>query len=423
MPGLIDAVKTAVKDVTCFGASGADWVVGLLVDGGLPAEGILTEIQNFRGTTCNNNPSNIPDSVGESPGFSGGQCPSLYDNDVTVTYSRIGNPSQVFQATGQATGPIFSYDVVVTDLGGGSERVQVFAVTGSGNVLIGQSNVGSDIAIISTVIVDPSPVGGAPNNCGDPPTQLPQPISEHDDTIDVDYTDEDDNPVSLPNLPIRFFSPCINLDGVRIPFEITLPWGQKICGKIGFRPDLVNILEPAIDIDICPSVKEGYEDVNPDLSTFFEVSAPIGSGSQFPESSLDGTPPESFDPETTNPILGVTVASSLDGVSDYPQTPLLEMPGEDFPVPIIPRIGWVRFRGVAVTEVTSAQSFTERIDLEQVNQLVTCPWPHGAAEAEVHWEYPWSGTFRELRRKSCCDACASSDPRDGLPVVDRCRVD
>ena len=414
--GLVEGIKTAVREVTCAGSDAAGWVAGLLSEGGLPTDAILEEIQNFQSTTCNRNPNNLTDEVGIPPNFDGLQCPANYSVSVDIVQTSGGTELRRDQTITAGPGPVLS---IVPATNGSNPG---YTITYSGGVTFSRFaiNVGGTATLEN---ITGTRTDGGPDNCGDPEGQPPPPISEHDDTIDVDYDDDNGDPVSLTDLPIKFFPPCIYFDGVRIPFEVSLPWGGKICGKIGFRPDVVNIAEPEIDIDVCPDTKAGYDEANPDLRRFFEVSAPIGPGPSIPQPGFEGPPPTSFDPEQDLPILGVVIASSLDGVSDFPQTPLVDMPGEDYPIPIIPRIGWVRFQAIALTESSSAQGITERIDLGQADTFIGCPFPTGAASVEVHWEFPWTGSYRTLRRKTCCDLCAENDPRDGLPPVDRCRID
>lgn len=411
MGNLDDAIKEALTPLVCAGAAGGGWVAGLLARGGLPVTSIENAIKSFEARVCNKNPSDLTDSVGTPP-YEGGQCSGIqYRYDVVA----IASNGATVRSNGQ-----FAFGALGIPYPEGNT---VKLPVEDGNRILSYFNFVPGVVATSATLENVTRADNQPDTCGNPPTDI-DPIDEHDDEIDVDYTDENDNPVSLPDLPVRFFPPCIWFDGIRIPFEVQTPWGVPICGKIGLRPDVSNILEPDLDIDVCPDEKQRREDSVPEeVDRLFDISAPIGTGGTEPEADLAGTGTISFDPENDKPVLALLVKTSKSTNSGFTQTVISNGPNDQSPNLTVPRLGWVRWKMIANSEEGIFWDYSEPVDIVQVEQFFPCPWPDGAAGAEVTWLFPWDGTYREVRAKSCCGNCGSADPREDLPLSDRCRID
>ena len=416
--GLVEGVKDAVGDAVCFGLGGAGWVAKLLAGAGLPLDGIQESIDRQRAISCGEQPG-TGEPVGTQPNFTGGQCPG-------VPYRITGR----WRYPG-GVGGAFVYRTVAWDTTGkvrGIEerfierinRTDWYFVSDAGEFpAINDGIIANSQKPMTLYSVAVDRLDGQPDDCGDPEGDPPEGIEEHDDVLPpVTYPDKDGNPVSLPNLPVKFFKPCVNLDGVRIPFEVDLGF-TKICGKVGIGFDIADFdVSPNIDIDVCPSQKESLDIPQETLENYFELEL-VGDGSV--DSQLSGDLATAFDPDS-NKIMGVFVR----GVRDEPaasRATIVAKRDQSEANLLLPRIGQVVFECYADEEAAFQTGFTEPISIKNVQQFIPCPWTFGAVSVSVVWEDGWNGSYYIARRKSCCEACASADPNAGLDNYDRCRID
>jgi hypothetical protein len=432
MTTFLEGIQSGIKSGFCQSLKTGANFAGLFPQG-LGAATISDALNGAAGAICSAPPQSGGGSggggaggdwdinLGSEPTFSGGQCEGVTYTFGVVAYNYtnfVGEVTDVSSAgisgpfLGKITSAIVSVrsnppsplELIATIQHGGGEAIRI---------LNGQPLNMNSLNSFSFNF-PPSSAGG--QDCGDPPLTIP-PVEEIEETIDVDYDDDDGNPISLPDLPIKFFPPCINLDGIRIPFEIDTPFG-KICGKIGLRPDFANVLEPDIDIDLCPSQKEDLGLAESDIENYFEISPPVGSPVA---SDFDGTLTQNFDLESL-PIMGIFI-NSKNKFPRFEQT-ILGAPNDADPDLIIPNIGYVQFEYlIQISEGEYQSGFSADIPIKLSQQFIPCPFAFGAVGVRVFWRDNWEGNYRIARRKSCCDSCGSGSPQDALDKIDRCRID
>ena len=168
------------------------------------------------------------------PPFMGGQCPGLlYDFafQVTATDSDSGpQQSPPTPENGQALGPL---SVVPAELGG---QERGFSVLGQGGVLAAQRFVAANPIGLAFTLV-PTPAGGGPDNCGNPPPE-PQPYVPPPITTPITYVGGD-NITYNSNLTINLGLAYVdaNLD-VKVPVDINVDGTLDLSGEFNFSPSL-----------------------------------------------------------------------------------------------------------------------------------------------------------------------------------------
>lgn len=418
--GLVEAVKGGVGTVVCAGLGASSWVAGLLSDVGLPASGIQEAIDSQRAVGCGVDPSGLG-PVLPPPQFTGGQCETAYNASWRIivksrTSGAVQDPSSVNRNISPIQGAVTGYRFA--PVGEYPDGALEFL---SGDEVVLRSELGQffSFQIIEVIDLEFTRVDGLPDDCGDPESPTPPPIQEHDDVLPpITYPDKDDNPITLPDLPVKFFRPCVNLDGVRIPFEVDLGF-TKICGKVGIGFDIADFdVSPNIDIDVCPEQKKDVGIPRETVEEYFDLTL-VGSDDTTQE--LSGDLSSVFDPESPK-ILGVFIRarqinSSLSRVS------IVDRANPSEPKLLLPRIGEVTFECFADEKTIFETGFAEPIPIKNVQQFIPCPSPFGAVSVKVNWEDGWGGGYYEARRKDCCEACSKKDPNEGLDNWDRCRVD
>lgn len=263
-------------------------------------------------------------------------------------------------------------------------------------------------------------VDGLPDDCGSG-EPIVEPIEEYDDVIDdVPFDDEDGNPVNFPDLPIKWFPPCISLEGIKVPFEITTPLG-KICGQIIAKPDIKSGVRPKVDFDLCPSERQILEPALPEkIKDYFELSDDYGNVSApFPDGDYGSTPALQADNE--KPILGIFIECGTDGSEDGKATKIFNNDdSSDAPTLFVPRIGYVRFWMLAEREEADAVQWSLPIDIKQPRAFIPCPSPFGALAVDVQMLDGYAARYKVAKRKTCCEACEKFDPNAPNDALDRC---
>lgn len=424
MVTFLESAGRGVKNLFCSALKNGSNFAGLFPSG-LGADTIQSSLEGAYGNTCSPNPA-FPPQILTPPPYEGGQCPVTYNWQVSFSFTTSGG------AVGNRTFSRVINGPTLPSLAANYAQVNAtqWAVkSGDGFIWGGEqyplSSTFNGITFFGAAGWRPlnttgafQPMSTLTGDCStqDLPSSLPTPIDEFSDEIDIDYTDDDGNPVSIPSVPIKLFEPCINLDGIRVPFELDTPFG-KLCGKLGISGDIPNIVEPSIDIDLCPSQKEDLGLNTPELEDYFEVSNPIGTSVS---SEFDGVLNEDFDLEQL-PIMGVFVNSQ------YVEKPLSQTVLDQLgtkPNLIIPNIGYVIFQYLVPTSETTYESaFSAEIPVKITNQFIPCPYPFGAVGVQVRWSSNWEGNYRLAKRKSCCKNCSEGSAQEIVDKLDRCRLD
>lgn len=417
MVGFIESASGAVKNLFCDALRGGSNFVGLFPDN-LATDAITGVLDGASLNLCNRSGGTSGGGGAgsewgggvEPPPFEGGQCEGV-SYYVKVRYQTSGDIPRITPPSGNG--------VII---GGKIESTIVYpdgraGVLSSGGTFTQFVSFGNPALVLYFEIESIIRVDGLEDDCGNLPSDRPPSIEELDETIpEITYDDIDGNPITLPNVPIKFFKPCLNLDGARIPFEIDTPFG-KLCGKIGIAGDFPKGVEPSIDIDLCPSQKEDLGLNTPELEDYFEVSSPIGVNVT---SEFDGVLNEDFDLEQL-PIMGVFVNSQ------YEEKPLSQTVLDQLgtkPNLIVPNIGYVIFQYLVPTSETTYESaFSSEIPIKVTNQFIPCPYPFGAVGVQIRWSSNWEGNYRIAKRKSCCKNCSEGTPQEIVDKLDRCRLD
>lgn len=417
MRTLTEGIKDAVGSVFCASARAASGVGNLLSSLPITIDGIQTQIDRYRAFACGDDPMDSP-PVATPPPFTGGQCEGV----IYVVAMSINNVARsgtyIDSSTVRAvSGAVLGLEVVASAAGW---TVELVCNSGAVRLEVVNYGIAAWGQAPNAAITSVSRQDGGADNCGDPPLTRPEPVEEVDDELDITYDDPFGNPVTLPNVPIKFFKPCINLDGIRVPFELETPFG-KICGKVGVSPDFPDIIEPSIDIDLCPEQRKDLGYKEEEIKDFFDILEPIGDLSAPAVPSISGTLTENYDLESL-PILGAFVRGNPIDFGGN-KTIVLNDDGATNPNIVIPRIGSVFFEYLIKTESGYESAFSEDIPIKNANQFIPCPWVFGAVKVHFRREFNCKVAIVPVARKSCCSSCEGNDPNKGLDDLDRCRID
>lgn len=417
MGTITEGIKDAVGFVFCSQVRAAQGIAGLLASLPIVPSVVQDIADRYRAFACGDDPLNSA-PVGSPPPFTGGQCEGKF-YQVTIDHEvsdGAGNRlADVVLIVNSIPAPIS--DVAIGDaLGFAGSSLEV--THNQGTQVVASVGTNRLFTAINSIVV--SRQDGLPDDCGDLPPSLPEPVEEVEDELDIVYDDPFGNPVNIPNVPIKFFKPCINLDGVRVPFEVDTPFG-KICGKVGISPDFPDIIEPSVDIDLCPEQRRDLGYKEEEIKDFFDILEPIGDLSAPAVPSISGILTENYDLESL-PILGVFVRGNPIDFGGN-KTIVLNDDGATNPNIVIPRIGSVFFEYLIKTEGGYESAFSEDIPIKNANQFIPCPWIFGAIKVHFRREFNCKVAIVPVARKSCCDSCKGSDPNKGLDDLDRCRID
>lgn len=277
-------------------------------------------IQGLRGVRsvfCSEPPDDA--RTGVPVPFTGGQCPgSLYDASWQVRFPP-GNPLPVQNAT-NVVGPI---SLVTTN---SATQNQVRLVDGNGDdIFSAASTIPADPPEVLSVSV--SPLAGQPDDCGDPPRDIPEyDPNTFTDMPNVNYDDDNTgNPVNIS--PTLVYAP-LTLDmenNVRVPFTLEFA--------------------PGVEVD-------GFVDLSTGDTTF-NVDDTFGPAFEQPLTELPaGTPLE----PGQGFVVGVRVVSTFN-ISDISANALSN--GGGGPTIYVPRLGSVFF-----LHTTSESGFVQSRDFD-----------------------------------------------------------
>ena len=427
---LIDGIKAAVNKAYCGMLAAGDGAAGLMVKAGLDLSTIQERLDEARALNCNTSLSSLPEE-GSPPSFTGGQCDGTW-YQITTNVLRAGKPN--YEGS-------FSSADGVNFIG----AIQSITPTSVGSMwaftVVHKNGTGTVAPLPLSALPDGlspteasqgftlSPINGL-DNCGDPPGAAPPSLDEVEILEDVEYEDDNGNPELIPNVPVKFFPPCVSLfDGVRIPFELQIPIPGtdrvvKVCGKVGVAPDLggTDIIQPNIDIDLCPDQIPGLEQAAAEQKKqFFSLDERVEIGAPGLDTTFRGS--NAVELKEGDQILAVFIQSNQKGTPPQRATEVIKEDYETFPSLLVPRIGHVRFKVAAEQESDVTYGYTNSIPIQCVDAYIQCPAPQGAVAVEVRYEDGWQGSYQAARRKSCCDGCKEEDPRNGTDQINRCNID
>lgn len=362
MPNLFEALGNTLRGLYC--ATAGPVATGLSVLGSVyeglggeeQGEDLRAAGQLYRSAqqvACNR----TPDSVGGviAPPFTGGQCPGVlyqftYNPSPSPPFS--GNP--ILSAAGR--GPL-TLDAG-TDPNGG-----VFAIirdqSGAGIASAGTND--PDVDSIELNITNMTRLDGQPDDCGDPPPEVP-PYNPEDWTFNptIDYDDDDGNTVTI-------------------------------------NPEIViqpNILGPGGDLEV-PFTVEFSPEVNLtgnfNLNTGDLVINGGGNGSGQDFSGPQEEPQEPGEQEEQENIIGVRVISSEDG-SGVETTEILQTGGN--PNIYVPRTSTVAFR---YKTGVSGSAWGTDLPVKSLNAVIWADRP--AIEVSVTPEPGWAIDVRRILEK------------------------
>lgn len=376
MAGFTDTVKQAIKEAYCSNVrSSPDWFSALRRI--VVPDGLADAADAFNRAVCNST-DNASDDIPPPP-FTGGQCANklynVFARRVRSTGPFITPPpgtgcadDGIIQIGFSLQGPIRSIRIVETttdQFGFITDRWSIAHGVSSefnlGGILRGCPTAGfKEFSVVPTV---------GPDDCGDPPPELPEPGPIVVNPPDITYDDDDGNPITVP-IGIIFAPVLIRANGqITIPVSVDVG-GINLTGNFDLFPNAEINLFPDAVIN-----RPGTPD-NPDLTD--------------PEPGSDGQPDEEEDQSGVDPIVAVVVRSNQEGF-----TRASEVAQEDLPTLFAPRLGNVSF----YTTTGGIGSWTPFQPIQSTNQYIPCPDVYGAVDVKVWWDAGWTGSYTAIRGK------------------------
>lgn len=322
---------------------------------------------------CNREPPDPP-----SPPFTGGQCAINYT--VNTAWTRKARIAGTCVTTGTETATNFSVlgpiAGLVTARSGSNLSLQIAHGAGGTSrttVYTYADATGCPAEFVTYSITSVTPPIGVPDNCGNPPAVTPTPDSGYNsDTINITYTDVNDNDITLP---VSFiFAPVrVNIKG-----ELTVPIRIDVGGiDLQFGGDInlstggieINYGNPNYNRNGLPN-PDGYQppDTTPDPPADVPVDVPNPS-------------PDSNEPDTSRILRGCIVTTTV----VPPDITVIFQ--EDNPTIYAPNLGYVQF----AINVGGVIAWTADIPVKNKRHFVPCPWEGGAvavrgtARSGVSW--------------------------------------
>lgn len=199
--------------------------------------------------------------------------------------------------------------------------------------------------------------------CPDEPLTPPVPIPNPTIPDDVEYEDDNGDPVSVP-VNITFGFPFIFING-----ELNVPFRVQISPELNFDIDGTLNLETG-DVNFNFGGAPGGDGCLPKPPGDF---TPIGDGPPAPDPGVPQPSPIDDDPtddRLKDIIRGVIVTSSVNDVN----ATIIGQSGN--PNLYVPRIGNVQF----AIQIRNSVSWTERVNVTNLRQFIPCPWEGGAID-------------------------------------------
>lgn len=366
MAGFLDSVKTAIKAAYCSEVSKSPEWFGNLRRIVVP-DGLANAADAFNRSVCNSDDS-AQDFL-PAPPFFGGQCQGqryqitlsgLLNNLQPTTFNPILSGRIIGIDTSRVNSGGFFTPVVVHN-GGASE----FGIITTASEQVRDSYSISNVRCVNEL----NQVITCPQDCGNPPSEFPDPGPIPVNPPDITYDDDDGNPITVP-IGIIFAPVVIRANGtVTIPISVDVG-GVKFTGNFNLFPNAEINLFPDAVIN-----RPGTPD-NPDLTN--------------PETGTDGDPGQDEPEPGIDPIVAVVVRSNKTGY-----TRPSEVFQDDLPTLFAPRLGNVSF----FTTTGGIASWTPFQPIQATNQHIPCPDPYGAVDVQVWWDTGWTGSYSAIRGK------------------------
>lgn len=367
MAGFLDTVKQAIKSAYCSQVRNSPEWFGALRDIVIP-EGVVDAANAFNRAICNS----TDDASGSVPGpqFIGGQCPgSRYEFFYGIQWTSPTSGDVIYNSSSQyVTGPIQGW-FLPTQPGTPDPTFSLFSRSASGDLYALTNQPYRSDGPPQLISASAVPRFGDPNDCGDPPTEFPDPGPIVVTPPDITFDDDDGNPVTVPITII--FAPVVIRANATVSIPITID-----VGGINFTGNFD--LFPNAEINLFPDAvinRPGTPD-DPELTD--------------PETGTDGNPNGEDQNNPRDPIIAVVVKSNKDGF-----TRASEVAQDDLPVLFAPRLGNVSF----FVKTGSVSAWTPPQPLQFTNQHVPCPSPYGARDVKVWWDTGFTGSYTAIRGK------------------------
>lgn len=362
-----DAAADAIRGALCAVIALND--DGARLFGRLPGLRTGADYFNFfaplRADLCNTDPADVP--VPDPP-FAGGQCPVSYRAaftaeaaDAQCNVTSRSNPS-----IGVGFGPIRFLRTNEAGPGGspanlcpGFEYSTIRVQNTNGSfVLVGGSGGLRNFQVALTR------EDGQPDDCGDPPVEVPPP-GPVTRPINITYNNEDNDVVDIDG--DITFSPYVSVGdlNIRIPFDLNI-------GPLNFTGNID--ITPEFNLNISPVVNLGGGGTSDD-----DDDEPTGD---------PGTPPPPEKEPDEPVIIGVVVRSSKTG-----ETRETEIATVGQPTILAPRIASVSF----AIESSFTVAWTPDQPVKNRDCYVPCPAVQGAVGVSVSPEPGWECTFTAVR--------------------------
>lgn len=312
--------------------------------------------------------------------YSGGQCDTLYQVDVTATGTRFpseGGGTETANFTNTWRGPIESVRLYSPDPRTGTPGFYILGRSSNPSpTWNGFFNLGffSDLIFESVVIDNISIVrlDALPDNCGDPLPDSP-PYNRNDYSFDTDitYDDDDGNTVVIP-VGVAVGLAYIDADlNVNIPVDFTFSPNFDFSPDFNFKVDVnfnfgtgdFNVTYPYPDGDNPPRLPPP-----PPFDPDFPDNLPLPP--EPPPGIPDPTEPDD-DPIPVSVIVGCIVTTV--NAAENPNIGILDQSGN--PDVYYPDLGLVSFE---ISYGVRGNGWTEDIRVKNARQFIPCPWGGGA---------------------------------------------
>lgn len=379
-------MKDAVRGVFCTTTDAVGALAELVGDAseGAPVVGgalggLADMAENLRGIACNVPPTT--DNLPPAP-FQGGQCETAYTFNAQF---QVDGVNQGPNAGYSAVGPISTANAQFgpdeerpPEFGGGtSSQFSVISniTDGAANVVtLGGANwnPGDPERSSRYVITNMMRSDGQPDDCGNPGPDIP-PYNPGDftDTPQVDYDDDDGNPITI-NPTIVLAPVFVDVSGeIKIPVNINFDDGSQLFGD-------VNLSTGDIDFNFGNGPGDCQE------------PQPVRD-----DDSVEGDEPADPDENNIDPIVAVLVKV----VSIDPGAKVTEIASENnFSNLFVPRLAWGSFQ--CLIEDGGGLGWSVDFDVRQRVQIVECPVSWGARFVNVTAQPGVSITYVALRGKT-----------------------